>query len=253
MPKTDSAQPWKLLARFYEEWVNRKTPRMNSQARRRLLGKILPGVRSACDLGCGTGRTALELARGGVRVFAVDLSPTMCRITRERARRARLPIRVLCADVLEFRIPEPVDLVTCEFNVLNYLPCRSDLARVARTVARALRPGGHFYFDVNTPRSLQALPGLRRWNERKHFLVAWRGSYSARRRRGAIEVRWFVRDAKLWRRSDERVSLVCWTPAEIRSALRRAGFVRIRACAAARVRPANTPLLDTYYVAQKSS
>jgi SAM-dependent methyltransferase len=244
------AQPWKLLARFYEGWVNVRTPRMNRQARRKLLGKILPGVRSVCDLGCGTGRTALELARSGVRVFAVDLSPTMCRITRERARRAGLPIRVFRADMRRLRLPEPVDLVTCEFNVLNYLPRHSDLERVARAVARALRPGGHFYFDVNTPRSLEQLAGFKRWNERKDFLAAWRGSYSAGRRRGEITVRWFVRDGKVWRRFEEQLNLVCWTPAEIRSALRRAGFTRIRACLAARVRPAKTPLEDTYYVAR---
>ena len=217
-----------------------------------MLGKILPRARTVCDLGCGTGRTALELARSGVRVFAVDLSPTMCRITRERARRAGLPIRVIRADVRRFRLPQRVDLVSCEFNVLNYLPRHSDLERVARAVARALRPGGYFYFDVNTPRSLEQLDGFRRWSERKNFLVAWRGSVSPRRHRGALEVRWFVRDAKVWRRSQEHISMISWTPAEIRRALRRAGFARIRACPAARVRPANTPLLDTYYVAQKS-
>jgi len=54
-----------------------------------------------------------------------------------------------------FCLPEPVDLVTCEYNALNHLPQKADLARTVRAVARALRPGGYFYFDVNNGKHLQ--------------------------------------------------------------------------------------------------
>ncbi|MBK5294950.1 MAG: class I SAM-dependent methyltransferase [Acidobacteriia bacterium] len=52
---------------------------------------------SACDLACGTGTTALTLAREGIIMFVVDLSSAMCRLARQKAHRARLPLRVLCA------------------------------------------------------------------------------------------------------------------------------------------------------------
>ncbi|MGH7867991.1 MAG: class I SAM-dependent methyltransferase, partial [Candidatus Dormibacteraceae bacterium] len=67
----------------------------------------------ACDLACGTGTTALELASRGIKVFAVDLSPIMCRITRQKAICARAKINVLLGDMRTFRLPEPVDLITC--------------------------------------------------------------------------------------------------------------------------------------------
>jgi cyclopropane fatty-acyl-phospholipid synthase-like methyltransferase len=47
-------------------------------------------------------------------MFGVDLSPVMCRRAREKAREAGLPLRVIHADMREFRLPELVDLVTCE-------------------------------------------------------------------------------------------------------------------------------------------
>jgi methylase of polypeptide subunit release factors len=85
-------------------------------ARKHALGRILRRVASACDLACGTGTTALALASEGIRTFAVDISPIMCRLAREKARRARLPLRVLCADMRTSRLPEPVDLITCEYD-----------------------------------------------------------------------------------------------------------------------------------------
>ena len=62
------------------------------------------GVESACDLACGTGTTALLLARRGIRMFGVDLSPAMCRLARQKARHAGLPLVVLQADMRSFRL-----------------------------------------------------------------------------------------------------------------------------------------------------
>src|SRR5439155_13070088 len=141
-------RPSTLLARYYDSFFTFHLT-WYLRARESLLGKILPRVSSACDLACGTGTTALELARRGIKVFAVDLSPTMCRLAREKARRARIPLRVLRGDMRTFRLPEPVDLILCEFDALNHVPQKADLRRVGRAVARGLRPGGYFYFDVN--------------------------------------------------------------------------------------------------------
>jgi SAM-dependent methyltransferase len=141
-------RPYRWLAEYYDKLFTFHLPWFEA-ARQRVLGKILPRLESACDLACGTGTTALALAAKGIKMFAVDLSPAMCRIARRKARRARLPLGVLRADMRSFRLPEPVDLVLCEFDALNHVPRKADLARVARAVARALRPGGYFYFDVN--------------------------------------------------------------------------------------------------------
>jgi hypothetical protein len=48
-----------------------------------------------------------------------------------------MPLRVLRGDMREFRLPEPVDLVLCEFDALNHVPRKGDLAPVAVTVREA--------------------------------------------------------------------------------------------------------------------
>ncbi|TAM81711.1 MAG: methyltransferase domain-containing protein [Acidobacteria bacterium] len=55
------------------------------RVRRQVLTDILRSADVACDLACGTGTTAVELARRGFRMYAVDASPAMCRLARQKA------------------------------------------------------------------------------------------------------------------------------------------------------------------------
>ena len=248
-------RPYGLVARFYDQLHGGSSVRMNRHARQKILGKILPRVHSVCDLGCGTGTTALAFARRGLKVYAVDLSPTMCRQARGKARRAGLPVRVICADMRTFRLPEQIDLVTCEFNPLNHLPHRADLVRAARSVARALRPGGYFYFDLNTRMSLEDLYPSTHWFERRNFCLLLHGGYDRRRKKGWSDFEWLLPVGKLWRRHHEHLEDVWWTDGEIRRTLRRTGFRNIRVWDAVKVRPpslGSRPGYDTYYLAQKS-
>ncbi len=248
-----SPRPYRWIARFYDQ-LHADAAKMNRAAREKVLAKILPEVRSVCDLGCGTGTTALEFARRGWKVFAVDYSPAMCGLARQKARRARLPVRVIRADMRAFRLPKPVDLVTCEFNPVNHLPRRGDLSRAARAVWRALRPGGYFYFDVTTRRSLQELYPSTYWFEKPNFCLVLRGGYDRRWQKGWLDFEWFVRDGKSWRRHHEHLEDVWWTDGEIRAALRRAGFSQIRSWDGVEVRPptaGSRPGYDAYYLAQR--
>ena len=142
------AKPYRWLAQYYDEMFSGWRDPMD-RAREQLLRRIIPKVETACDLACGTGTTAIAIARQGIKMYGVDLSPLMCRMAREKVVRSGLPIRILRADMRTFRLPEPVDLITCEYDALNHLPSKTGLPLVAQSVARALRPGGHFFFDVN--------------------------------------------------------------------------------------------------------
>jgi SAM-dependent methyltransferase len=253
MPRTTPVRPYHWLAEYYDQLFAVARP-WSKAARLRLLTGILPNVESACDLACGTGTTALELAAQGIRMYGVDLSPIMCRQAREKARRAGLPLRVIHADMRNFRLPEPVDLVLCEYDAINHIPRKADLARVARCVSRALRPGGYFYFDANNLLSFQTVwPGTW-WLDTPNVAVVMNGGYNRRRESAWSNVTLFIRDGNCWRRREERVEQVCWTPAEVRRTLAAAGLTRLRAWDAAPFFKGNakvTPGCRSVYLARK--
>jgi SAM-dependent methyltransferase len=253
MPGAAANRPYALLAQYYDHFFTSHLFAYR-RARARILRTILPHARSACDLACGTGSTAVEFARCGMRVFAVDLSRTMCALAREKARRAGTTLTLIRGDMRMFRLPEKVDLITCEYDAVNHVPRKSDLARVVRAAARALCPGGHFYFDVNNRRHLETnWPGTS-YAEKRGVVMIMRGSYDQRRAKGCVDVDWFVRERGCWRRFEERVEEVWWTASEIRRALRAAGFRSIRAWDA-RLFSRRGPRLPagcrTFYLAQK--
>ena len=245
--------PYTLLAEHYDEFFTSHISGYR-RARRKLLGEVLPRVRSACDLACGTGTTALELACRRIEVFAVDLSPTMCRITRSKALSARAPVTVIRGDMRTLRLPHAVDLITCEYDALNHLPRKSDLARVTSAAARALRPGGWFCFDVNNRVHLEKnWPGTSSC-EKPGVVMVMRASYDRRRAKGCIDLEWFIRRRDCWRRFREHIEEVWWTDLEIRQALRATGFGRVRAWDAAlffRGQRSFGAGCRTFYLAQK--
>ncbi len=227
MPSTKTVRPYKWLAEYYDELFDFHLS-WGESAREHVLGPILPQVESACDLACGTGTTAMQLASQGLKTFAVDLSPEMCRITRKKARAAGVPLHVLCSDMRSFKLPEPVDLILCEFDAINHVPSKTDLEVVLHAVAGSLKPGGHFYFDVNTRLGFQAIWPNTFWMEKPDVALVMHGGYDRDSDKAWSDVEWFIRDGKRWERRHEHVEEVCWTPTEIRRDLRTAGFERIR-------------------------
>jgi SAM-dependent methyltransferase len=221
-------RPYRWLAQYYDEIFSSFRGPIGA-ARERVLGRILSHVETACDLACGTGTTALILARKGIKMYAVDLSPLMCRLTREKADRARLPVRVLRADMRSFRLPEAVDLITCEYDAVNHVPHKADLRRVTKAVERALRPGGHFFFDVNNSLGFERYWSGTVWLEKPGVAVVMRNSHNRQADRASSDIEWFIRDGSCWRRHHERVEEVCWSSSEIRRTLLAAGFDQVGA------------------------
>ena len=212
---------------------------MNRHARGRILRTAMPKVQRVCDLCCGSGETAVELARRGLEVHAIDVSPVFCDAVRAKARRGRARGQRRLPGMRDFTLPRPMDLVLAEFASLNNLADRRDLPRVLEAVARALAGGGWFLFDVNTPLSLRSQYAETIYmDEDATFKLVQRGSLETDGRRARLDFDWFVPSGRsAWRHVRETLWHVCWTDREIRRALRVAGFDRVRTFDGVDVRP----------------
>jgi SAM-dependent methyltransferase len=113
------------------------------------------GDGAALELGVGTGRLALPLARRGVAVHGVDLSPAMLRRLRDKPGAERIDLTV--GDLATVRVPGAFRVVYLAWNTIMNLTSQDAQVECFRTAAAHLEPGGRFVVEVMVP-DLQRLP-----------------------------------------------------------------------------------------------
>jgi SAM-dependent methyltransferase len=94
------------------------------------------------ELGCGTGRVALHLARRGYEVIGLDRDQELLDVLEERA--DGLKLTGLRADARDFKLPQQGGLALAPTHLLQLLPDQAERRECLRSVAGALRPGGLF-------------------------------------------------------------------------------------------------------------
>lgn len=94
------------------------------------------------DLGCGTGRVALHLARRGHGTWGVDRDPVLLAELERRAAAASLPVEAACADVRRFALGRRFGLVLAPMQLIQLLGGPQERTTALRSVAAHLAPGG---------------------------------------------------------------------------------------------------------------
>ena len=172
-------QGWDAYAPFYD-WENRRTigrrdVRFWTDLARRADGPVL-------ELGCGTGRLSVPVARVASRFVGIDRSAPMLRRLRARLRRARLSAKtsIVRGDIrcLPFRRRWRCRLVMAPYGMLQSLLSDADLTATLEAAASVLPRGGTLGIDL--------VPELPRWQE-YHRRVGLRGPLGGGRRVTLIE------------------------------------------------------------------
>lgn len=158
---------WDDYADFYD-WENaqtldRRDVRFWQDMARRARGTVL-------ELGCGTGRVTLPVARTGARIVGVDRSAEMLSHARRRVNRAPVTRKpsLVRADIrsLPFRKATRFDLVMAPYGILQSLVREADLNATLASVSQVLARGGIFGLDL--------VPDLPVWKEYRNQ-VRFRG------------------------------------------------------------------------------
>lgn len=92
------------------------------------------------DLGCGTGRVALHLARRGHAVIGLDVDPEL--VARLAERGDGLSVQAVFADARAFELDTDVALVLAPMQLLQLLPGPQGRLDLLGSVAAHLLPGG---------------------------------------------------------------------------------------------------------------
>src|SRR3954463_4603557 len=168
---TEGWRGWDDYAPFYD-WENARTLQRRDVAFWQRLAAAQDGP--VLELGCGTGRIAVPVARGGARIVGIDRSEEMLARARKRVARARGggDVSLPRGDIRElpFTRGTKFSAVLAAYGILQSLTRERDLTRTFGSVARVLRRGGLFAIDV--------VPDLPKWDEYRN-----RVSLSGRRGR----------------------------------------------------------------------
>lgn len=139
---------WDEYAAYYD-WENAQTVGRRDIAFWRRMAATVDGP--ILELGCGTGRVALPVARQGATVVGIDRSDAMLDRARRRVRRSRLGSRVqlVRGDIRHLPFPDRLfPLVMAPYGILQSLLVERDLKQTLESVARVLTRQGTFGLEL---------------------------------------------------------------------------------------------------------
>ena len=195
----------------------------------RLFKKSRIPVHTVLDLACGTGTIACLLAERGYQVTATDASEEMLvqAMSKSVWLEERAPL-FLCQTMPRLRLIEPVDAVVSTLDSLNYLTRERDIRETFRRVYGALKPGGAFIFDVNTPYKLRRMDRQMYMDETEETYCVWQTFFSERTQVCTYQVDLFRRNEDdSWEREFEEHRERAWSEEQLRTYLTEAGFGKI--------------------------
>ena len=174
------------------------------------------------ELGVGTGRIAIPIARAGLDVIGVDSSARMLAVAGAAAARAgvegRLDLRL--GDLRRPPVKGPVPLVICPFRSLLHMRDDAERLTALAAVYNLLSPDGRFVFDVFEPAQDDIDETHGRWLEREPGIFE-RADWNTASRTLTLSVRG----------ADEQMTMaLAWlSPDEWRMLLKKAEF-EVEAC-----------------------
>lgn len=193
-----------------------------------LLRRFGVKAETVADLACGTGSLSMLLAEAGFSVIGIDQSEDMLSVAAEKANALEENRPFFIAQPMQrLRLFAPVDACVCALDSINYVTKPQDVQRTFRRVWQALRPGGLFVFDINTPFKLEGLDGQVFLDENEDTYCVWRAEFDRRYRLCRYGMDLFQRDGDVWQRSFEEHIERAYTPQELHAWLLEAGFVRV--------------------------
>jgi len=222
-PSRGNSDPYAELADLYDSETGNRSIRAFYREWRTFLSLAIREygikVRVIVDLACGTGNTTVPWTRRrGWTVIGVDRSEAMLREARKKSR----PVLWYHQDLRKLDLKERADVVTCHFDALNHILVPQDLQQVFLNVARILKEGGLFQFDLNTEHWFRWLSVHEKlYHLAANYFMAF-NEYDPKRRIATFHQRWFVKRRRLYEMREIKVQERTYTTEEIHRMLKKA-------------------------------
>jgi SAM-dependent methyltransferase len=107
------------------------------------------------EIGCGTGRILIPVARSGIEIAGLDLSPHMLAVCRQSLAQepaeVQARVQLVEGDMRDFDLGRKFALTTLPFRPFQHLTTVEDQLACLRTIHRHLTPDGKLVLDLFNP------------------------------------------------------------------------------------------------------
>jgi len=99
------------------------------------------------DLGCGTGRFTIALAKRGYKITGLDICDEMLKIARENSKKRNIKIKFIKGDIRNFKLKRKANTIWARGSLGDLLKL-SDFKKALKNIRNNLSKNGIFIFDV---------------------------------------------------------------------------------------------------------
>ncbi|HEY4049170.1 MAG TPA: class I SAM-dependent methyltransferase [Acidobacteriaceae bacterium] len=141
---------WATTAEYYDSFHSNRREDVEfwTNVASRIGGPVL-------EIGCGTGRVALEIARSGIDVYGVDQSEAILDVFRRKLTRepedVQRRVRLHLGDMRAFELGQQFSLALMPFRPLQHMLSLEEQIAAFQNARRHLKAGGILGFDVFFP------------------------------------------------------------------------------------------------------
>lgn len=211
---------YEILAKYYDDLMHD----FDYDAYEKFIVENLQSVAGGFgyDLASGSGEIALRLKRDGFKVVGGDVSAEMLEKATEKAKKERLDVPFIFADLNNLHLEKKCDFVTAICDGFNYVKPKNVGATFLK-IYDAMNDGGVFIFDVSSRHKLENVLGNNLFFEDDENLTyLWQNTKKGDKVN--MELTFFVREGEIYRRFDECEAQYVHKTESICDALSSVGF-----------------------------
>lgn len=172
------------------------------------------------DIACGTGELTKRLYDLKFDMVGLDLSDKMLMKAREKC-----GAEFVKGDMTDFSFDEKFSAAVCTLDAVNHLDSVDSVKSFIRCTSDALKSGGVFIFDINSPyKHKEILADNTFVYEDDEAYLVWKNEYDGDKGRVEISLDIFERSGELYERSHESFFEYDYTPEQIIDMLNESGL-----------------------------
>ncbi|MEZ4854697.1 class I SAM-dependent methyltransferase [Flavobacterium sp.] len=181
------------------------------------------------ELCCGSGRLTIPIAKDGLNLTGVDNSKSMLEQAKIKAKKEKVEINFILADIKKLDLTHSYDLIFIPFNSIHHLYENHELFDAFKVVEKHLKDNGLFIFDCYNPNIQYITEAEKKQNkiaeyittDNRKVIIEQTMKYESKTQINRIEWHYFINDVF---HSIQNLDMRMYYPQELDSYLKFSGF-----------------------------